>query len=78
MLRNVHGWLARRKFPFAMLFGNPRVYSSSGYVVIENTLRYWDPEKKAWLEKQNESAMVKQLLDVEWPPGRIDLRGPLF
>ncbi|MBI4026318.1 MAG: GNAT family N-acetyltransferase [Verrucomicrobia bacterium] len=29
-----HAWMARRKFDFAFLFGNPKVYGGSGYRIV--------------------------------------------
>src|SRR5450759_3875792 len=39
MLHAVHGWLTDREFLFAMLFGKPEVYTTSGYVTVSNVWR---------------------------------------
>ena len=52
MLAEAHEWMRREGIPFAMLFGQPRVYASSGYTVIENPILaessfvyHWNPFK---------------------------------
>lgn len=77
LLSEVHCWLAGRDFPFAMLFGRPKVYKSSGYELIQNELlasnslsRHWNP----FCGKP----LVCKLSTQPWPEGMIDLRGPTF
>src|SRR5438132_2951071 len=50
LLDAIHGCLGERGFEFAMLFGQPRIYESSGYALIGNDLRadnsiarHWNP-----------------------------------
>ena len=73
MLLHVHDWLTHRGTPFALLFGNPRVYGSSGYVQVQNlvhggTADTWKPVV----------GMMKELSDVPWPTGEVRLPGPKF
>lgn len=75
LLAEIHAWLAARQVPFAVLFGNPKVYTSSGYVVVGN-LRVRSPETGAWESAQG--AMVHMLGIHEWPAGPVDLVGPRF
>ena len=35
MLKVVHEWLSSHDFSFALLFGDPRVYASSGHVPVD-------------------------------------------
>jgi hypothetical protein len=78
LLADAHAWLTERKYPFAMLFGEKAVYSSSGYVNIDNPLRYRDGDQDA--VKVWDIAMVRPITSPmeKWPSGEIDLRGLLF
>jgi GNAT superfamily N-acetyltransferase len=77
LLQSIDSWLMDRGISFALLFGQPRVYRSSGYVPIRNELKadnlligHWNPFCG--------TPMVKALSQIPWPPGVIDLRGPTF
>ncbi len=77
MLGAVHAWLRAEGMAFAMLFGHPKVYRSSGYRVIENELVC----DNALLRQLNPFAgkpMVHALTDAPWPAGRLELRGPAW
>jgi predicted acetyltransferase len=78
MLRQIHDWLKQSNYPFAMLFGDYKVYSSSGYVNIDNELKYFDTEQKQWRVKKIQSAMICPLAEKKWPEGLINLNGPMF
>lgn len=75
MLAGIHAWLAERLVPFAVLFGDPAVYASSGYVVVKN-LRVRSAETGAW--EPGGGAMVHELGAHRWPDGPVDLIGPRF
>jgi predicted acetyltransferase len=77
MLAELHDWLDGRA-SFALLFGNPAVYSSSGYVPILNVIRSTTPATGELVQRSYENAMIKAIGDVRWPDGLIDLRGPTF
>ena len=77
MLGKIHDWMAARETPFAMLFGQPHVYASSGYAVIENELQASNSIARSWIPMKGKP-MVKSLADIPWPSCRIDLRGPTF
>ena len=64
--------------PFSFLFGNTKVYGSSGYVPVKNALRHFDFACHEWLVRPLPAAMVKLLGTTAWPEGEIDLRGPVF
>ena len=78
LLATAHPWLAARDIPFAMLFGNDFVYSSSGYQKIANPIRHQLPENGSWVVESVWGAMVKPLRPIDWPSGEVDLRGPKF
>ena len=71
LLATIDDWLRADGVPFAVLFGRPEIYRSSGYTPITNPLR---PRRFPFSRK----AMVKVLADEAWPAGLIDLRGPGF
>lgn len=77
-----HAALERMEFAFATLFGRPAIYSSSGYRVAENLVRYYDDERDEWIEERfrrpERSFMYRPLCRSDWPRGTIDLRGPRF
>ena len=75
MLAEIHAWLAAREVPFAVLFGDPRIYTSSGYVAASNLFLRADPPG-AWAPATG--AMVKPLLAEPWPAGEVHLAGPAF
>jgi len=77
MLAQVHGWSAARGVPFAVLFGDPAVYTSSGYVTVENLSHDARSEDGRPIRKRK-TAMVKPLLGESWPSGEVHLPGPEF
>jgi len=79
MIEASHAWARTQKFPYAMLFGMPAFYSSSGYICIRNPIRRFNPGRKEWEISPMDSAMVCALCEAPlWPEGEIDIRGPLF
>jgi len=73
MLDCAHEWMASHEIPFSLLFGDPGVYASSGYVDVGNLLvnedgKDWKPVK----------GMVKEVLDLPWPTGEVRLVGIKF
>lgn len=75
LLADIHAWLTAREVPFAVLFGDPRFYASSGYVSVSNLFLRADPSA-AWAPATG--AMVKPLLAEPWPAGEVHLSGPAF
>lgn len=59
--------------PFALLLGDPKVYSSSGYHAVENV---YFPSRDA--EKPNPDVMVKALGNDVWPVGEVVIEGLPF
>jgi len=72
MLDCVHGWLTEQRFDFAVLFGKPEIYSSSGYVQVANLVL--DDET----DSDGGNAMVRQLTKTPWPTAPVHLTGPKF
>lgn len=78
MLAVAHAWMARWDYAFAVLFGNPAVYSSSGYRLIFNELRMTDPATGEVIIETKANAMMRPVNRSDWPAGQIDLHGPMF
>lgn len=79
LLMESHVFLKSIDFPFAMLFANhPNVYSPSGYKLIDNLVRFLEPETGQYKSKVFNDLMVAQLSDRQWPAAAIDLQGPKF
>jgi len=77
LLLAIDQWLGARGVAFAMLFGQPQVYASSGYVPIQNELRADNLLSRHWIPFCG-TPMIKSLSQTAWPRGIIDLRGPTF
>lgn len=73
MLAPIHAALRARQIPFALLFGDPGVYASSGYFPVTN-LHLADNEG-IW--RQN-AALANAMGDAPWPGGQVRLPGPKF
>ena len=73
MLLCIHDWLSQHGFAFAVLFGDPLVYGSSGYVQVNNL----SCDADAGGRKQV-TAMVKELSETPWPASAVYLPGPTF
>lgn len=80
MLDEMHRWTAAEGFPFATLFGDPRIYGGRGYRPVENAIRHLDAETGEWVSGHAPTFLVRPLTDPPrpWPSGPIDLRGPRF
>lgn len=77
MLARIHDWLIRNKFDFAVLFGEPSIYQSSGYVEVHNLL-HDEVTPSGQRCKVQSPAMVRQLSNKPWPSGEVYLPGPKF
>jgi predicted N-acetyltransferase YhbS len=77
MLAIVHPWLAKRGFEFAVLFGDPDIYGSSGYTEVDNLTMDVDPELPD-SPREPVTAMVLALGKAAWPEGEVYLPGPHF
>lgn len=77
MLRCIHAWLAQQGFDFAVLFGDQKVYSSSGYMHVRNL--FHDAEEAGRRSCRRQApAMVKELSGTPWPGTEAYLPGPTF
>jgi hypothetical protein len=54
----------------------PRVYSSSGYKLMQNRTRFLDMDGE-WKSIVYRGSMYAELLGRPWPNLPIDLRGPV-
>jgi predicted N-acetyltransferase YhbS len=77
MLAAAHDYLAREGFDFAVLFGNPEVYRSSGYARKMN-VRHDCEDPDAAGERERVTVMVRELSGVPWPDGEVYMPGPTF
>jgi predicted N-acetyltransferase YhbS len=77
MLRQIHRWLAPRGFDFAVLFGDPKVYASSGYGSVDN-LFCAAPVAGGKFRRKKIAAMVAPLSNAPWPSAKVFLPGPTF
>ena len=78
MLNEVEEFLRLSGVPFAVLFGDEKIYGSRGYRAEANPCRYWDVFDNKFRITTELSLRVKPLGEKAWPAGLIDLRGPLF
>jgi len=73
MLKCIHEWLTGRGIVFAVLFGDARVYGSSGYVQVANLFRGGGDE--GWTKT---IAMIRELSGTSLPHEDMHLPGPEF
>lgn len=78
MLDEVEKFLSVSGVPFAVLFGDGKIYGSRGYRAEANPCRYLDVSDKIIKMTTEQPLRVKPLGEKSWPEGLIDLRGPLF
>jgi predicted acetyltransferase len=84
MLNAALQWMNEHEFDFAILFGDPAVYSSSGFRPAPNPIRYRDYESGEYRERvfgQNAGTaafMYRPVSDRQWPEGTVDLEGYRF
>jgi predicted acetyltransferase len=78
LLEHAHHALRELGIPFAFLFGDARIYGSSGYQPITDTVAHFDPVTERVIVAHDPSALVLPLTERAWPRGPVDLRGPLF
>jgi hypothetical protein len=77
MLRVVHAWLQEQGYDFALLFGKPEVYRSSGYRPTDNL--FLDLEDDSGQRARRLVAgMFRPLSDTPWPACEVFLPGPKF
>jgi len=77
MVACIDDWLIAHGYDFAVLFGEPYIYRSSGYVMVSN-LVHDEVTPAGEKHKAQEPAMVKELSDTPWPTSQVYLPGPKF
>ena len=78
MLEKANKYSINQGYKFSVLYGEEKVYKSSGYVTIYNEVRYLDHVSGEWKVEEAKDAMVKKLSNLDWPEGLIDINGPTF
>jgi predicted N-acetyltransferase YhbS len=78
LLARAHQRLVENGIEHALLFGEPKLYASSGYLPLQATVRRFDLTTNAVQDGVMAVLLHKSLTDEPWPAGPIDLRGPLF
>lgn len=79
ILTEITKWMKANHLAFGLLFANhPNVYSPSEYFVIDNCIRYYEPETNQWHEKIFTESMVCLINEAVWPEGLVNLNGPKF
>lgn len=73
MLRLIDEWQVRQGLVFSMLFGDPKVYGSSGYREVGNLV--YGGEEQSWTPVP---VMVKVLSKFPWPADQVKLYGLKF
>ena len=77
LLSECHNWLRAHGYVFALLFGEPKVYTSSGYVLISNLLQEIKAEDGT-IKWEPVAAMVCELGETGWPQHNVHLPGQTF
>ena len=77
MLEAAHARMRAAGRAFAVLFGNPDVYGSSGYLPVANLAHDADASEGG-TRRQSIAALVRPLADGPWPSGEVYLPGPTF
>jgi predicted acetyltransferase len=75
LVRRAHEWLQGRRIPFSILFTHePRLYTSSGYRLMQNPTRFTDSDGKI-KTKFHVGGMYAELSERRWTNQTLDLRG---
>ncbi|MBN2301228.1 MAG: GNAT family N-acetyltransferase, partial [Lentisphaerae bacterium] len=62
---------------FAMLFGDPKIYISSGYISVNNVLNDHTDESGK-IKRSRVTPMVRQIGETLWPQQDVFLPGMKF
>lgn len=73
MLEKVHTWFLDHEYDYAILFGDPRIYSSSGYLPVDNVIHGDDHE--GWKPTR---VLIREVSGKAWPMGKVLLPGAEF
>ena len=75
LVRHAHEWLRGHRIPFSILFTDePRLYTSSGYELMQNATRFIDTDGRR-KTLVNIGGMYAELSQRRWPNQLLDLRG---
>ena len=78
LLDEAHRGLVLEGINFALLFGEMRLYASSGYQPLAAVIRRLDIATQRFESAPSQLALYKPLSERPWPEGAVDLRGPMF
>jgi predicted acetyltransferase len=78
LLSEIHDWAKGKSYSFAFLFGDKKMYQSSGYIQCNNQFKYLNHHKDVVEVKQIDSALYYPLKDMPWPEFLVDIQGPMF
>jgi predicted N-acetyltransferase YhbS len=78
LLERAHRQLVENGIEHALLFGEPALYASSGYLPLSATVRRVDPKTRTVQDGVMAALLHRSLTDEPWPAGPIDLCGPIF
>ena len=78
LLEAAHAGMLERGIRFALLMGDSRVYSSSGYRPVDEPVRRLDHRTQTIEFGRMTHVLYKPLAEEPWPVGPVDLRGPVF
>jgi GNAT superfamily N-acetyltransferase len=78
LLATAHTWLAAHGFEYAVLFGDPEVYTSSGYVPVMNLFQDATDAAGQPCRRAADGAMVAPLAGRAWPVVEVYLPGQKF
>lgn len=73
LLARAHDWMRRNGYVFSVLYGDPMVYGSSGYVEVQNLA--YSGDEQGW---HPTSGMVRCLADTPWPTVPVLIPGKKF
>jgi predicted acetyltransferase len=77
MLVDIHKWAKEQGFVFSMLFGDSKIYSSSGYLPRANVMHDADSPGGQTCKKQI-TPLVREISGTPWPATEVYLPGPTF
>ncbi len=72
LLVKMHDFAKEQGIEYSVLFGDAKVYASSGYAKVDNIYSILAPETS------EPSAMVCLLSTSPWPTAKVLVQGPLF
>lgn len=78
LMKKCDDFLMQKSIPFALLFGKTIFYSSSGFISAKNKIRYYNTNTNNWTIEELDSTQYKELGEIKWPDGIIDIGCPIF